>query len=67
MKLDDLIAALERMRKLQGNPNVMIVDSAGPRDITSGPYLRTITERDAENIGDCEDRVGERCVMLGVG
>lgn len=65
MKLDDLITALQRMKKLQGNPNVMVSDSAGPHDLALGPLLRCITEQDAENVGDCEGRVGERVVVLG--
>lgn len=64
MKLDELIAKLEVLKRQQGNPNVMVKDSAGPLDLTVA-ILRTITEQDAENCGDCEDRVGERVVLLG--
>lgn len=64
MKLNDLITKLQQLAAQQGNPNVMLKDAAGPVDLTSA-VLRTITEVDAENVGDCEDRVGERVVVLG--
>lgn len=62
----DLIA---RLAALDPNAEVMILDgpngSGSPRDLNLGPTTRTITEADAEETSDCEERVGEEVIILG--
>lgn len=38
-----------------------------PREINSGPRFYIITEADAEETADCEDKVGCQVVVIGFG
>ena len=71
MKASELIEKLKRMQALQGDPEVMVLDSHNggghPRTLNLGPVLRCIKQEDADEAGDCEERVGERVVLLGFG
>lgn len=53
------------------NQEVMILDSfngAGmPREINLGPAEQGITQVDADDCADCEDKVGQVVVVLGFG
>lgn len=50
---------------------VMVLDSHNgggtPRTVNLGPNERTLSAENAEDAADCEDRVGERVVVLGYG
>jgi hypothetical protein len=59
MKSHDLAAKLLTMPNLE----VMAYDPLGPLDISSvQPY--TITRSDADDCGNCEDRVGEEVLVI---
>lgn len=71
MKASELIEKLKRMQALQGDPEVMVLDGFNggghPRALNLGPTLRCITQENADESGDCEDRVGLRVVVIGFG
>lgn len=68
MTVAELIA---RLSKLDPNMEVMILDSHNGggchRELNFGPTVQTITDRDAEETADCEERSGESVVTLGFG
>lgn len=71
MNIGDLISRLEAKRKELGDVEVMVLDSFNggghPRTLNLGPSVRTLTEANAEDNGDCEDRVGEKVLVVGFG
>jgi len=71
MKISELIRKLEAIQATEGDLEVMILDGFNgggvPRDINLGPSLRLISEYDAHETGDCENRVGEHIVRIGYG
>lgn len=71
MKLSDLIESLQKLKIKQGDCEVMILDGNNgqgtPRDVNYGPFLTTIKAEHAEAAADCEERVGERVVLMGFG
>ena len=62
---------LEALASVSDDDEIMILDGWNgggvPRTINLGPVVRTITEADADESADCEDRVGQRVVCLGYG
>lgn len=62
---------LRRLDKFPNDVEVMILDGFNgggvPRTINLGPSDHIITETDADEACDCEDRVGEKVVVLGYG
>jgi hypothetical protein len=71
MKVSELIERLKKIQRIQGDPEVMVLDSFNgggtPRTLNVGPQLRSITQTNADECGDCEDRVGERVTVIGFG
>lgn len=67
MKAKDLAAML----LVNPEKEVMILDGfnggGSPRTINLGPSVYSITQLDADETGDCEDRVGEEIIRLGFG
>jgi hypothetical protein len=59
MKAHELAQELLQLPNLE----IMFVDSIGPMELGSAQESE-ITEQDAEDCGDCEDRVGEKYIAL---
>lgn len=60
MTVEELIELLQMLPK---HLDVMLHDGIGPR--TCGAPMRyTITQDDAESVGDCEAREGEQVVII---
>ena len=68
MKISDLIASLNQY---DPDAEVMILDGHNgggePREINIGPTYRTITQQNADDGADCEDKVGIVVAVLGYG
>lgn len=68
MTKNDLIA---RLNAIKGNPEIMILDGFNgggfPREINLGPTNYEITKKDADESGDCEEKVGKKVYVMGYG
>lgn len=68
MKIKEL---MERLSRLNPETDIMIMDGSNgggaPRDLNLGPCEHTITEEDADDVADCEERVGEIVIVMGFG
>ena len=69
MSVSELI---QHLSKFDGDLEVMLLDGfnaqGNKRSITFAPSnLREITSQDEEESGDCEDKVGNKVVILGFG
>lgn len=62
---------IKELAKFDPNTEVMIFDGnngyGNPRTINLGPFEYAITESMASDTADCEDRVGEKIIVLGFG
>lgn len=54
---------IEKLQELPQHLEVMLTDNPGPRDCGS-PRIYTLTTDDAESVGDCDGRAGERVVVI---
>ena len=65
MKVHEL---LKRLAGFDPNTEIMVADhDYVPRTINIGPYLRVVTDNDAEECGDCEGLEGSTVVLIGFG
>ena len=71
MLTSELIAKLQKLVKESGDVEVMVLDGFNgggyPRTINLGPTVDQLTEKDAEESGDCEKRTGETVIQMGYG
>lgn len=63
---------IEHLAKFPDDTEIMVLDSfnggGSKRDINFTPsQLRTITQEDEEECGDCKGRVGENVILIGFG
>jgi hypothetical protein len=62
---------IQLLRKHPPTAQVMILDGfnggGAPRDLNLGPALQAISSEDADATADCEQRIGEKVVVLGYG
>ncbi|MGG6281834.1 hypothetical protein ACQ4M3_09710 [Leptolyngbya sp. AN03gr2] len=71
MKISELIKRLKNEQEHLGDLEVMIADGFNgggcPRDLNYGPCHIKISDPDAEESADCENRVGEDILLIGFG
>lgn len=62
---------IKRLDKYPNDTEVMILDGFNgggyPREINCGPREHLITENDAKETADCEDKVGKLVLAIGFG
>ena len=71
MLTSELIAKLQKLFKESGDVEVMVLDGFNgggyPRTINLGPKAYQLSEEDAYDSSDCEERVGETVIQMGYG
>lgn len=62
---------IDRLKNLPPEMEVMILDIPNgggcPRVLNLGPVSHEISEQNAEEAADCEERVGEKVIVMGYG
>ena len=61
----------EQLAEFPDDMEIMILDGFNgggvPREINIHPWAHTITDDDAANTFDCEERAGENVIVIGYG
>jgi hypothetical protein len=66
MKVSELI---EMLKTKDPDADIMVLDRGNgcgvPRDLNFGPVQREISDAEHRDCGDCENRVGEKVIVIG--
>lgn len=68
MTIQELV---QRLSKFPADTPLMILDGFNgggvPRDLNHGPISYEVTQNDADETADCEERIGQSVVIIGFG